>query len=326
MEKATAIAPSNIAFIKYWGRENPELNIPKNGSLSVNLDQLHTTTTVEFSPDYQRDQIIINGHEDETEAKRAIKHLDKIRLLAGITEQAKVVSENNFPTGSGLASSASGFAALSVAGAKAAGLNLSERELSTLARLGSGSASRSIPDGFVEWVKGSSHENSYAYSLYPPDYWDIKALAVIVSLDKKKMGSVEGHSLVDTSIYYGVRIVHMDGKIAHLKEAMAEKDFKTFGEIVEAEAVDLHVIAMTSNPPLFYWKGASIEAMEACRELRDGGTLAYFTFDAGPQPVVFCQGKDAQTVAERLKSITAVKDLIVNEPGIGARVVDTHLF
>src|SRR3989338_6357678 len=140
--KATAIAPSNIAFIKYWGRKDEALRLPENGSISMNLNNLLTTTTVEFSPAFTGDSFSLNGVEDAEEQQRVIKHLDRIRQAAKIAEKARVVSRNNFPTGTGLSSSASGFAALTVAGAKAAGLNFSEKELSILARQGSGSACR----------------------------------------------------------------------------------------------------------------------------------------------------------------------------------------
>src|SRR3989344_2439626 len=171
--KSTAIAPSNIAFTKYWGRKDEKLRLPMNGSISMCLSNLLTTTTVEFSEKLKADDIIINGERREKEALKVSKHLDRIRKLAGISTYAKVVSQNSFPTATGLSSSASGFAALTVAGAKAAGLNLSEKELSILARQGSGSACRSIPDGFVEWIDGDTSETSYAISLYPPEHWHI---------------------------------------------------------------------------------------------------------------------------------------------------------
>src|SRR3989304_6673895 len=171
MNKATAIAPSNIAFTKYWGRKDEVLRLPENGSISMCLSDLLTTTTVEFSENYTKDEVIINGGGLEAgEAERVIKHLDRVRKMANISLKAKVVSNNNFPTGTGLSSSSSGFAALTLAASKAAGLNLSEKELSILARQGSGSACRSIPDGFVEWLDGDTNETSYAVSLYPPSF------------------------------------------------------------------------------------------------------------------------------------------------------------
>ncbi|MCL4365872.1 diphosphomevalonate decarboxylase, partial [Patescibacteria group bacterium] len=157
--KATAQAPSNIAFTKYWGKKDEVLRLPENGSISMCLSNLLTTTTVEFSPAYTEDEITINGGGvEENEAKRVIKHLDRVRKISGISEKAKMVSNNNFPSGTGLSSSASGFAALTLAASKAAGLDLPEKDLSILARQGAGSACRSIPSGFVEWLDGDTSE------------------------------------------------------------------------------------------------------------------------------------------------------------------------
>ena len=200
--KATAIAPSNIAFIKYWGKKDEILRLPENGSLSMNLSGLQTTTTVEFSPQFSEDYIEINGIREPNEGNRAIKHLDRVRALAKVSEFAKVVTKNNFPTGTGLSSSASGFAALTVAATKAAGLNLPEKELSILARQGSGSACRSIADGFVEWIDGDTSDTSYAISLYPPGYWDIVDVVAVVSEGRKDVSTSEGQKLVRSSPFF----------------------------------------------------------------------------------------------------------------------------
>lgn len=324
--KETAKAPSNIAFIKYWGKKDPELNIPNNTNLSVNMSNLITTTTVEFSKSYPEDDITIDGEKKPEEISRAIKHLGRIRQLAQIDLKAKVVSNNNFPKASGLASSASGFAALTIAGCAAAGLKLSEKELTTIARLGSGSASRSIPDGFVEWVQGHDHNSSYAHSLYPPIYWDVDAIVVLASLDKKEVGSTEGHEAAYSSPFYKTRLDHMDNKVKALKKALADKDFITFGEIIEAEALELHSIALTSKPPIIYWVPVTLTIMKLCQQLRQQGLAAYFTMDAGPQPVVFCQSRDAKNLVLELKKIDSIKQLIINKPAKGARIADKHLF
>ena len=191
--KRTAIAPTNIAFIKYWGRKDEALRLPTNGSVSMNLSNLSTTTTVEFDQKYFKDEVIINGVQDEKESLRVIKHLDRIRNLAHISEKAKIVSHNNFPSATGLSSSASGFAALTVAASAASGLKLGEKELSILARQGSGSACRSIPGGFVEWIDGDTSETSYAVSIFPAGYWDIADIVAIVSDEKKAYCQVKGN-------------------------------------------------------------------------------------------------------------------------------------
>ncbi|RME43242.1 MAG: diphosphomevalonate decarboxylase, partial [Chloroflexi bacterium] len=188
--KATAVAPSNIAFIKYWGNADPKLNIPFNNSISMNLSGAQTRTTVEFDPAFTSDTLVIDGRPVTGAARaRVSRHLDRIRALAGTEIRARVVSENNFPMGTGIASSASAFAALSVAGAAALHIDLSEREMTELARLGSGSAARSIPDGYVELKAGGGHTTSFAYTLYGPDHWDLRDIVAIVSREEKAVGS-----------------------------------------------------------------------------------------------------------------------------------------
>src|SRR5512141_562680 len=182
MTTATAQAHPNIAFIKYWGNRDNALRIPMNGSISMNLDGLFTRTTVSFQPSLPYDELIINGHEVMGAGRNRVSCiLGIIREMAGTHDSAEVMTENNFPSGAGIASSAAAFAALAVAGSKAAGLNLSEQELSRLARRGSGSAARSIPGGFVEWQAGETDEDSFAFSIAEPNQWKIVDCVALVS-------------------------------------------------------------------------------------------------------------------------------------------------
>ena len=211
--KATAIAPSNIAFTKYWGKKDEVLRLPENGSISMCLSNLLTTTTVEFSPDFDKDEIIINGGGVEGgEAERVIKHLDRVRKMAGISDKAKMVSNNNFPSGTGLSSSASGFAALTLAASKAAGLNLPEKELSILARQGAGSACRSIPSGFVEWLDGDTSDTSFAVQIFPPNYWAIADVVAVVSEGRKEVATSAGHAMAQSSPFMKTRLTHIKEK------------------------------------------------------------------------------------------------------------------
>jgi len=362
--KATAVAPSNIAFIKYWGRKDEALRIPMNGSVSMNLSNLLTTTTVEFNKDFKEDIITIN-HEllsysssevspkaDESRSfssrqdgyqmvtrqartislKRVVEHLNRIRKLAKINYpsallRAKVVSENNFPTGTGLSSSASGFAALTLAASKAAGLSLSEKELSILARQGSGSACRSIPDGFVEWLDGDSNKTSYAVSLFPPNYWDIVDVVAIVSKNKKELSTTEGQKLANSSPFFSVRLKRIKDKINLIKKYIKEKNFPALGELIEQEALELHAIMLTSTPPLIYWLPATISVMHAVQKWRKDGLEVYFTVNTGQDIHLICQKKDVETVTKRAKEIPDVKKTIINTPSIGAHIIEpSHLF
>ena len=324
--KATAIAPSNIAFIKYWGRKNEELRLPENGSISMCLSDMKTTTTVEFSEKYNEDEVQYNNKRESLVENKAVKHLDRIRKLAKIKTRAKVVTINNFPTGTGLSSSASGFAALTVAGVKAAGLSLSEKELSILARQGSGSACRSIPDGFVEWLDGNTSETSYAYSIHPPDHWNIVDVVAVVSTGRKDVATSEGQKLAASSPFFSVRRSHMKAKVETCKDLLAKKDFTRFGELIEQEALELHAIMLTSLPSLIYWTPGTLEIMKLVKKWRDEGLESYFTINTGQDIHVIVQKKDVARLKKKLAGLDFVKRIMVNYPSKGACVITSHLF
>ncbi len=325
MMKATAVAPSNIAFIKYWGRKDEVLRLPENGSISMNLSDLLTTTTVEFNKNFKEDEIIINGVKEKNEGNRAIKHLDRIRKLAKISDRAKVVTKNNFPTGTGLSSSASGFAALTVAASVAAGLKFSEKELSILARQGSGSACRSIPDGFVEWLDGDTSDTSYGVSLYPHDYWDIVDVVAVVSKNKKDVSTTEGHKLAVSSPFFPLRLAKIKEKINLIKRYMKEKNFSAFGELVEGEALELHAIMLTSTPSLIYWLPGTLKVMHAVKRWRQEGLPVYFTVNTGQDIHLICQKKDVEKIVKKAQDLSDVQKTIINYPSKGAHIVSEHL-
>lgn len=324
--KASAIAPSNIAFIKYWGKKDQVLKLPENGSISMCLSDLLTTTTVEYDKKYTSDEITYNGKKEEGDGSLAIEHLDRIRKLANITEKAKIVTTNNFPVGTGLSSSASGFAALSLAGSAAAGLQLSEKDLSILARQGSGSACRSIPSGFVEWLDGDTSESSYGVSLYPPEYWDIADMVAIVSTGRKDVGSTAGQKLAGSSPFFQTRLSHMRAKIVNIKDILKRKDFTQLGELAEAEALEMHAVMLTSIPSLIYWTPGTLLIMKLVKKWRSEGLEVYFTINTGQDIHLLIQQKDVDALKKNLQELEEVKDIIVNKPGQGAHSIGEHLF
>jgi len=324
--KATAIAPTNIAFIKYWGKKDEKLRLPENGSVSMNLSNLITTTTVEFSENFPKDTVTIDGKQDLSEEKRVIQHLDRIRDLAKLKYKAKVVSQNNFPKSTGLSSSASGFAALTVAATKTAGLNLSEKELSILARQGSGSACRSIPSGFVEWLDGETSETSYAVSIFPPSYWEIADIVAIVADEKKEVSSTEGQKIASSSPFFKARLSRIKEKIKLIKKLIKEKNFPQFGELIESEALELHAIMLTSKPPLIYWLPGTVKIMRLVKKWRADGLPVYFTVNTGQDVHLICQKKDTEVLQNKLKKIKEVKKVIINFSAEGARISKNHLF
>jgi len=323
MSTATAQARPNIAFIKYWGNRDNTLRIPLNSSISMNLDGLYTRTTVSFQPSLPFDELIINGQEVMDGGLGRISYiLDIIRSIANMHERAEVMSENNFPSGAGIASSASAFAALALAGSKAAGLHLSKPELSRLARRGSGSASRSIPGGFVEWQAGTSDEDSFAFSIAEPDHWDLVDCVAIVSASRKKTGSTEGHSIAGTSPLQAARVADAPRRLEICRKAILERDFEAFSSIVELDSDMMHAVMMTSTPALYYWKPDSLEVMQCVRQWRMDGIQACYTVDAGPNIHVICPGPEAQIVEKRLRKIKGVDNVLVARAGGPAKIVE----
>lgn len=322
MKQATARAHSNIAFIKYWGNQDDALRLPANPSISMNLDSLYTDTTVVWDDGLETDSLILNGEVASGRSLvRVSNHLEHIRKRLEFTYSAQVESRNNFPMGAGIASSASAFAALTMAAVTAAEFEMSERELSTYARLGSGSASRSIPSGFVEWHTGNTHEASFAETVAPPDYWDLVDVIAIVSDEHKHTTSQAGHPTAKTSDLQNARVAGATERLRICKEAILNRDFPTFAEVVEQDSNLMHAVMMTSKPPLFYWKPATLAIMESVRQWRKEGLSVCYTLDAGPNVHSICVSKDVEIVRNRLQSLSGVVDVRAAKPGFAARIL-----
>jgi len=311
-----AFAHPNIAFIKYWGNRDEALRLPVNGSISMNLAGLETHTTVNFSDLNQDDSLTLNGTPITGAAlPRVSVFLEIVRQMAGIHARAEVISESNFPTGAGVASSAAGFAALALAAAKAAGIDLDESGLSRLARRGSGSACRSIPAGFVEWQMGTGDADSYAVSIAPPGHWELVDCIAIVSSDPKSTGSAEGHGLAGTSPLQAPRVADTPRRLEICRDAILRRDFATFAEIVELDSNMLHAVMMTSHPALFYWQPASLTVMQAVREARGKGLPVCYTVDAGPNIHVITEEAETERTAGFLRSLPGVREVLIAHVG-----------
>lgn len=319
---ATGIANANIAFIKYWGNADEALRLPANPSLSMNLDGLRTVTTVTWEAETGQDSLIINGNTADAKAtQRVSAHLDSIRRRLKLDVRAAVSSENNFPMGAGIASSASSFAALTVAAVAAAGATLTERELSSIARLGSGSASRSIPAGYVEWCTGETHEDSVAYTIAPTDYWDLVDVIGVISTGHKDVGSREGHGTAITSDYQVARVETAPARLERCKEALFARDFAKFAEVVEHDSNMMHAVMMTSQPALFYWQPASLLLMDSVKRWRAEGLSVCYTLDAGPNVHCLTTATDADEIERRVKALAEVQNVLRASVGGGASVI-----
>ncbi|MFH0818230.1 MAG: diphosphomevalonate decarboxylase [Candidatus Micrarchaeota archaeon] len=322
---STFLATPNIAVAKYWGKRDNALNLPDNGSISVTMDErIHTITSVEFDSRLVRDSLILNGKR-ESESVRATKVLDAIRKRAGILERARIISKNNFPTAAGLASSASGFAALACAAARAAGLKSSTRELSVFARLGSGSASRSVLGGFVEWKKGSRKDgfDSYSVQIAPASHWpEIRNVIAIVDPGRKKVGSAEGMEIsARTSKLYPERVKGNPKLLSSMRKAILERDLEFFLMLTMRESSHMHAIMLDSFPPIIYLNETSREILELVLEFNTskGAVCAGYTFDAGPNAHVYTISKYEKEVKALLSEIKGVRELITCKPGCGPR-------
>lgn len=320
--EATADAGANIALIKYWGTRDPELNLPLNDSVSITLDATRTVTTVTFDPELAADSLTIGGvPADEAALQRASRHLDLLRERAGVEWRARIVSENTFPMGAGIASSASAFAALTVAAASALGFDLDTRDLSRIARRGSGSAARSVYGGYVWWHAGHDDAGSYAEQLAPAEHWALRDVIAIVEEEAKEVSSAEGHRLAQTSDFLQARLTQVERNLPTVRRALLERDLHTLGPLIEADALAMHFVMMSSSPPLFYWAPATIALIKAVHRWRDEGLPVYFTIDAGPNVHLICEADDADTVEREARTVAGVRDVIVAGPGGGPKVL-----
>ena len=332
MSKVTVTAPANIAFIKYWGARDLDRAIPCTPSISMTLRACCSRTTVAFEPNAPgEDEVRIrksNGELKEPDAgfrDRARQHLDRLRDWAGRTGRFRMATQNSFPSAAGLASSASGFSALTLAAVRAMEQDASPAQLSVLARRsGSGSAARSVMGGYVRWP--SNGEEGAAEQLAPADHWDLRDVIAIVETSPKKVPSREGHRRAPTSPFFETRLDHMDDRLEGVQSALMEREMSTLGRMVEEEAIELHLIAMSSRPPIFYWAPETLAVLSAIRTWREEGVAAYATMDAGANVHVICPASDEPRVAERLDRLSAVHEIIRDGVGTGPTFEPDHLF
>ncbi|MFT4136612.1 diphosphomevalonate decarboxylase [Microbacterium sp.] len=315
MTVATARAHPNIALVKYWGKRDAAQNLPATGSLSMTLDVFPTTTTVALDETLDADAFTLNGRAASgVPRERVIRFLDLVRERAGSTTRARVSSTNTVPSGAGLASSASGFAALAGAAAAAYGLDLDQRALTRLARRGSGSAARSIVAGFAVWHAGDD-EHSFAEPV------DAPALAMVVATVDASEKPVSSRDAMRrtalTSPYYPAWISSTEQSLRAALAACRDGDVARLGRIAETNALRMHAAIQASDPPIRYLSPASIAILDRVEALRADGVGAFATADAGPNVVVLCRPGDADAVRAALAGLA---ELIVAHPGPGLHV------
>jgi diphosphomevalonate decarboxylase len=327
--QATYVAPPNIALVKYWGMRDRELAVPYNSSLSVTLDRFRSRTRVRFDPSLSDDLVEINGSPAVGGPRDAVvRFLDRVRDRTGVTDRAAVVSDNNFPTASGLASSASGFAALAGAASRAAGLRLSGRDLSRLARFGSGSASRSIFGGFVEWQAGRRADGSdcYARPLFPEDHWPglVDVVVFVAGAPVKEVRSAEAmQASVATSPLYAGRLAVVPRRLAAIRAAIRRTDAVRLFPLIMEECDNFREVCETTRPSLDYLTSTSRATLGEVRALnREAGRpIAGYTHDAGAHVHVFTLDRYARKVRSRLAHLPGVRSTLVVHPGPGGHPI-----
>lgn len=320
MKEAAAEANTNIAFIKYWGKFEVERNLPAVGSLSMTLDGLGTVTTV--TPDEQ-DSVMLNGKLMAGETfDRVQKFIDLFCRLTGTKRQkVAVTTVNSVPTASGLASSASAFAALTKALAAAYGLDWTPERLSGIARRGSASAARSLLGGFVV-LPASEGAEVEARQLLDEKSFDVRLVVARTTKSPKEVSSRSGMThTADTSTTYKTWLDTWRVDYDQGCDALLARDLPRLGEAMEHSTLAMHATTMTARPPFLYWNGATVECLRAVWDLRKDGLQTYFTADAGPHVKVLCRPQDVPRTQSTLRAINGVVEVMVHAAGGPAKVL-----
>jgi diphosphomevalonate decarboxylase len=318
--RVTARAHANIALAKYWGKLDEGKNLPAVPSLSLTLDALVTTTTVEFDDALTEDLLTLDGRPArDKEKKRVVTLLDGVRAAAKLEARAHVTSSNSFPTAAGLASSASGFAALALSASRAAGLRSSRDAVSALARAASVSAARSLYGGYVVLRAGGQS----AEPLAPGDHFPLSMIVALTRAGEKSVGSTEGMiRTAKTSPYYRGWVEHAPRLFELIKSAVLGRDLTVLGPAIESSALAMHASMFAADPPIVYFSPTTLTVIERVRDLRASGIPAYFTMDAGPHVKVVTLPVHAEEVAMSLAGCPGVLEVIRCKAG-GDASVDT---
>lgn len=320
--KKTARAHTNIALIKYWGKANQELKTPLMSSISMTLDSFYTDTTFNHGDDIKENSFSLNGEvQSLQDSKRVFNYIKRLQDEFGFSDKFQIESINHVPTSAGLASSASAFAALATAFAASYELDLSRQELSRLARLGSGSATRSIYGGFVKWVKGDD-QSSYAIALDEKPDWDLRMLAVELNTNKKAISSGQGMTLVQNSPFYQSWLDLNQTEVDGLETAIKNKDFTRLGEIAEQSCNEMHAMNLTANPGFTYFEPDTIALIHLIHSLRKDGIECYYTIDAGPNVKIICEERNSKKITSAVYKLLGNVKIIVAGFGPGAQILD----
>lgn len=317
--QATAIAQPNIALIKYWGKRDVDRNLPAVGSISITLSELHTEVSVELSDGLPSDALFVNGDENQSMLPRMSSCLDKV--LGKSRLRANIRSSSNFPIAAGLASSASAFAATTVAAAGAAKLSLTTQGLARLAGSSSGSAARSLYGGFAELR--NSGDSIELTSLCDVDSWPLSVIVAITETGPKATGSTEAMEISrQTSPFYSNWISQQEHDLEVARSAIVRRDFAKLATIAEHNCLKMHSVMWASRPPMVFWNASTMRCLQTVRRLQGQGCQVFFTIDAGPQVKAVCLPGDAEAVSQALAETPGVQEIMTSGLGSAARLVE----
>ena len=323
---ATAIAPANIALIKYWGLRNESLLVPYNASISMTLSELRTRTTVEHDPDGEGIEVWVSEGAKPKPASggfrdRIVAHVNRIAERLEVGGGFSVWTENTFPAAAGMASSASGFAALAVATCGALGHPVTGAEAPPMVLLGgSGSAARSVAGGYVQWPSRNLRDKIEVVA--PRDHWVLSDVIAVVDSGPKEVSSLEGHRRAPSSPHFARRLELLPARTEVMRRAIRHRDFERFAKATEEEAIELHLVAMSCRPRILYWQAGTLKVMERVRQLNADGVPCCFTMDAGANVHVLCEPEHEESVASALDDLPEVETTIRDRTGPGARFQD----
>ena len=314
-------AHTNIALIKYWGKANAELRLPLMSSLSMTLDTFYTDTTIEKTNDDPA--FYLNGKkQDSKQSQRVFSYLAKLQNKFGFHDNLIVKSVNHVPTSAGLASSSSAFAALAAAFCQCYNIQVDKKELSRLARSGSGSACRSIFGGFSVWQKGDSDESSYAYALDEHPQMDLHLLAVELNTKQKKISSTSGMKEAQSSPFFKPWLERNESELKQMITSIKNNDFTALGELAELNANEMHAINLTAQAEFTYFEPDTIRAIKLVEDRRKEGIECYYTIDAGPNIKVLCRLRNSKEIVERFKSVFNNVNIVIANFGPGITYLD----
>ena len=306
-QQATAFAPVNIALVKYWGKRNEELNLPMTSSLSISLANYGATTSVQIidAPD---DKVLLANKVVETNDSfylRVVKFLDLMRNMMSLGSiKFQIMTDSNLPIAAGLASSASGFAALTLALDKFFSWNLSLQDLSIIARRGSGSASRSVYNGFAVWEAGTASDGSDSFARPIYNSWPQLRMGLLIFNSSKKSisSTLAMRATVQNCPFYKLWPQIVNEHLQQMLQAINVHDFDTLGHIAETNALYMHSLMQATIPPTIYSSAQTLSCIKKVWELRQEGLKVYFTQDAGPNLKLIYLDKDAEIIKQQFSS------------------------